>query len=575
MRFVALRLHIFITVLMLRPLGGQEVRVIEFPDSRDCGVVEVFSSNNPNLFELYNEDSRQFHASGPIRVDTNAFVFLRLGQAEDISFLRTLPDASIQALEVWNRELDGETLGSIAKLEGLRVLRLSQCSFEGEAFDDLEVLPNLEQITVRSADRADRSHVQSLLQWVAKQPKVELLHTSPSVDATDLRYLEGHNSLAWLSIELNKDREAVVLRMLRGFPNLRSLTLMVDADVSPRALDRISDLADLEELSVFSCMIDGPLVEQIAKCSKLSNLRLANFQAGEGFTEALSELKSLRNITVAHGLWEGNGQRMFNQGVTKSLLTLPNLERGLKINELTEEIWKGLLSKAEKWKELRIEGVQPGFRIELLRELPKFKNLETLKLSHVPLKDDELRWLHGLDELRELQLFMTKISGKGFEHLAALPKLRQMLIGMEARVVEPDLVHLRKVPQLRNLQVMGFGFRSDHYGVLAECRSLSKITLQQGVKDDTLAQALSTLPSLKILSFGDSSISDDGLTHLAELTSLQELTGRGVFTVSGIESLSSLKNLSRLYLRSQSLSEADCERLPELFPSVGNLGFQR
>ncbi len=559
---------------LVSPAPGQKSNHLDFPSTPGAGVVEIYSSPNPDLDTLAEVDSQIVPAIGQVPVPGGRFVSLRIGQRSDFSFLDSLPSDAIEAIRLFNADLDANAIRSICRLESLRLLWLFDCKFSDDTFEKQSVLPHLRKLMVRSENAFDRGHMRHLVSWIATQPKLEEVYVTPSIDALDLQTLNGHPSMSTLSITLRRNRQTLVFKMLDQLPALKNLSVSVDGQVSPRSLDRLATFKKLEELSLFSAEVDGALLRQLSHCPQLRSLRLVNIQAGEGFTQNIHALKTVEKIFVTHGLWKEAGELAFQKGLTTGLLTLPKLRSGIRIDRLTDEIWQKLVSKADQWEELRIDGIRPGFDVAQLRELRQFRNLRVLKLSHVPLRDEGLAWLRTLEELEELTLWCTGLSGPGLEELSELAKLRRLLLAIESRNVKPDLAALAQLSQLRRLQIMGFGFEAMQFRPLAKCHELTTLTISEGQTDDRLLNEFANHPNLRILNLSESDITNDGLNSISRIGTLREFTGRGNFTSEGIRSLKALQKLYRLHLRSQHFTDEDIEKLPTEFPQISDISFR-
>lgn len=142
------------------------------------------------------------------------------------------------------------------------------------------------------------------------------------------------------------------------------------------------------------------------------------------------------------------------------------------------------------------------------------KKAQEVLLKSLPVSDEDLVHLSGLDTLESLNLSGTDITGAGLVHIAKLTNLRKLGLNggyqKPSKVDDEGLSHLRNLSQLEEL-------------VLSD----SQIT------DEGLAH-LSGLTKLKSLYLFQTNITDAGLLHLEGLQELETLrAGRTGITEEG------------------------------------------
>lgn len=213
--------------------------------------------------------------------------------------------------------------------------------------------------------------------------------------------------------------------------------------------------------------------------------------------------------------------------------------------------------------------------ISKLEELSAHKELKTLKLSYVPITDDQLQILSGLEGLEELSLWKTEVQGYGLKHLSNLPKLRQLLIMNDTTQVKPDLSGLSHLSRLERLQFFGYGFSSEDYFPIADCHSLRDVSVSEGEINDALVMRLATLPNLARVGLTDSSMTDQGTRALARNQNLESVSLTGKISRDAVAEFAKLPKLSRIFVSSTELEPVDCVDLQFEFPSVGKLRFSR
>ncbi len=151
-----------------------------------------------------------------------------------------------------------------------------------------------------------------------------------------------------------------------------------------------------------------------------------------------------------------------------------------------------------------------GAKITLTPE----KKAKEVILKSLPVVDDDLVLLSGLDSLESLSLTGTDITGAGLVHIANLTNLKKLSLNggyqKPSKVDDEGLSHLSNLSQLEEL-------------VLSDSR----------VTDEGLAH-LSGLTNLKSIYLFQTNISDAGLAHLEGLRELEILrVGRTGVTDEG------------------------------------------
>ena len=179
--------------------------------------------------------------------------------------------------------------------------------------------------------------------------------------------------------------------------------------------------------------------------------------------------------------------------------------------------------------------------------LTKLKGLRDVNLSGTQVSNDGLVKLQGVKQLRKLELqTCANISDDGMQHLAALPKLEQVLLLYNSgSITNGALQQLAKIKSLRLLDVRGCVQISDE-GVahLATLPNLVALKLKtSGVTDKGVAH-LARLSKLRSLHLESCRVSGDALQHLSGMKELEELNLYG--TLVDDEGLAHLKGLSKL-----------------------------
>ena len=127
--------------------------------------------------------------------------------------------------------------------------------------------------------------------------------------------------------------------------------------------------------------------------------------------------------------------------------------------------------------------------------------------------DADLGYLRRLPQLRVLDLGYTSVTDAGLEHLKSLAQLEQLVLS-HTRVRDTGLAHLNGLTQLQRLylaatRVTGAGL--EHLRGLSQLQALD--LSGTGVTDAGLKH-LEGLSQLEILYVSDTGVTDAGLAHL-------------------------------------------------------------
>jgi hypothetical protein len=171
-----------------------------------------------------------------------------------------------------------------------------------------------------------------------------------------------------------------------------------------------------------------------------------------------------------------------------------------------------------------------------------FHPVTMVALRNVPLKDADLAWLQGLDDLEYLMIDQTKITDDGLKYLWHLNALKDLHLS-GSQISGAGLAYLAPVKSLEGLFLSG-------------CPQIT----------DSNMEYLGQLANLRQLSLEDTSVSDRGVQEIANLHNLECLyLSRTQFTDEGIKHLTGLKKLFWLRISKGQLTDAGKAELQKAF----------
>lgn len=553
---------------------AQNLGFLEFAEEVQIGHVDFFEREPVGLLSMLSAE--RMPARGTVKIPGEFSIGLSVGTGFEADVLNGIPESTVlrvERLSLYEIQLDAQALTAIGRFRNLTQLRLERCEIASDAFDLAPALPNLKNLTVSSRN-SSKAHLGSLANWSAKLSELQYLYATPSLDALTVQAMQGHKSITTLRIEVAKDRQAIIFKMLDGLPSLETLILDVSEDVSSRSLDRIASVKQLESLTLVRARVDGAMLDKLSGLENLKELRLLVISPGDDFHENLLGLTALENLYVSTGLWEDDRKRaVFESRLQETQLELPGLKEYTKLQKFDQNKLKAILAKPNI-ESLGIDGIDPGFELRQLEKLANLRQLKSLKLSWVPISDDQLRSISKLENLEYLSLVQTEVLGPGLKHLEALPKLERLQLMMDTRRGPHNLAPIKSLKGLKRIQVFGFGFEPRDFLPIADSRSIQELVLSEGKLDDSVIGRLAAIPSLKTIQLMDTQATDESLKSLSGNAQLESIFIDGDITREGVEQLMGLTRLSRIWIDS-TLFDESAESLGALFPAAKSKGFRK
>jgi hypothetical protein len=281
------------------------------------------------------------------------------------------------------------------------------------------LLPGAGLVVIRdSADRIvsvsleDEKLSEGLLLRLKGAATLESLNLKgTSLDDSLSKSLSGIVSLEVLNIAQTKVTDSGIA-FLSQMPRLRTLKIngcdVTDAAIpylarcgSLRSLDasstritarRLAEIRSLSELVFFDATIDDAGVSAIATMPNLKVLRVRASDFGVRGITALAQQNRLSTLTISGGLDQ------------KGVEALAGLER---LEELV----------------LRVKTDVPPASFAFLNHLPHLKKLD---LAATTMTDGATRFVHGCNQLVELDLSDTKVTEAGLAELSEIKTLRRI-----------------------------------------------------------------------------------------------------------------------------------------------------
>lgn len=181
-----------------------------------------------------------------------------------------------------------------------------------------------------------------------------------------------------------------------------------------------------------------------------------------------------------------------------------------------------------------------------LRNLRYVHNLKELDLSQTSISDEGLKYLRNATSLKILHL-PKRASGKGLKHLRGLKNLETLIFAPETDVRRSTTEQLAGMKSLRALVFTGSYIRNDALKPIGKLTSLEHLMLDSTPIGDKGIAYLKNLKSLKILNLDWTGAGDDGLQAVRNMKSLVGLYLAGTnVTDAGTSNLAALRKLQAL-----------------------------
>lgn len=139
------------------------------------------------------------------------------------------------------------------------------------------------------------------------------------------------------------------------------------------------------------------------------------------------------------------------------------------------------------------------FNIDQVKDLSKIKKqVVTLDLAKMPVKDEDIKLISEFENLRRLNLSFTQVAGSTLSELKKLKYLRNLSLS-GTQVKEEQLKELQSFPELKTVYAWNTGASVDNIEKLQQ--EIKNIRFETGFRGDTMRMKLSPVVLLNEESF--------------------------------------------------------------------------
>lgn len=184
-----------------------------------------------------------------------------------------------------------------------------------------------------------------------------------------------------------------------------------------------------------------------------------------------------------------------------------------------------------------------------LKNVSGLERLNFIDLQSTNLTDYGIEQLCDLPGLKRMNLHSTFLTDGGLEHLATFSSLESLNINNIKGFSHAGLSHLRRMPQLKMLDVGQSPFNDNDTDHVTELVNLTSLSLGSTNISDLSLEKIQGLTGLTELSLMNTRITDEGLKLLQAFPLLKSLDiSRNRITNQAVANLRGLSRLSRLAL---------------------------
>jgi serine/threonine-protein kinase len=262
---------------------GKKIYVFEFPKEFDLGLLSHRTSAPP----FYKRE----HARGSIAMPTNEEMhlstspevtaypdllkFFRPAELCEVCFndskerpTKLFPIlqgfTKLSRLELKSTKLDASDVASIDKLVGLHELCVDNSGLTGAALAQCKILPQL-----RVLGLSQLRELTPLLKKLSEPNKLEVLEVDQAnLGAEEAKYIARLTRLESLRLKANPLKDADIAQFLT-LKNLRVLDLSICNNLTPKSIDTLEQLKNLEEVRVPDLLLQPEYEKRLKKALPL------------------------------------------------------------------------------------------------------------------------------------------------------------------------------------------------------------------------------------------------------------------------------------------------------------------
>lgn len=302
-----------------------------------------------------------------------------------------------------------------------------------------------------------------------------------------------------------------------GLAKVSGLTYLDIERSSPTAksLKKLKGLKQLKFLQLFKATISEDAMKAVSEFPALEQIRCAQTRVGDAELAHLSNLKSLKAIDLS------DCNRVTTEGL-KSLAKCPKLSFlkvwGPSINDESLEV-------IGQMKSLRVLGLNDTAVTDEGMQFLKDLKLKEVHLFRTKVGDAGLKVLAGMPSMGFLNLRDTRISDDAIGMLVGLDQLKKLDLSEcnSPGVTDASGTHFAKMSNLADLNLWSTKFSDDGVKELTGLSNLTRLNLDNTKVTDVAIKELEKMPQLNWLHLGKTAVTDESIPSLLKLEDLKYL----------------------------------------------------
>lgn len=314
-------------------------------------------------------------------------------------------------------ELTADDIAILGRLDDLKTLEILNCRILNDTMvKQLAGLEQLETLAITNSGITDAG-VETLVQSFPQLVSLDL-SSNTNMTGTALKLITGLHKLERLSLLQNRFND-LNTRRLSKLPELRTLDLRGNMEAGDMTMELVGTLPHLVALKHRSTAVTDAGVAGLAESTTLESLLLQDFAITNASGPLIAKLSTLSSLEIFRCQGIGSEGVLALGGLPLTRLTLRDLPD-------VGDPALAVLATLPRLKRLYLHELA-SLGDDGLRQLAAAKELEVLDIWSLPrMTDATMAVIAGLPNLKELTIRETGATEAAVGHILSLPKLQSL-----------------------------------------------------------------------------------------------------------------------------------------------------